>query len=161
MSDVKYFLKVMGKVGYPNPKTSSIARALDYDLENFIADLDRSMGEEKTEEFVKKALEKIQGQNGLKVMVSSTYNEWVSVDLKYVGYDLQDDPNIVRCHFNWIDSQILTIDEDGVQTYNTLNYIIDEADMGDWGEVDDLLDHCRDSISFVVFKNCGFYVSPS
>ena len=39
MSNLNTFLRVMNKMGYPNPSTKSIANSIDYDLDNFLPDL--------------------------------------------------------------------------------------------------------------------------
>ena len=45
MNDLNRFLKVMTKMGYPNPNTESIARSMDYDLDDFIPNLVEEFGE--------------------------------------------------------------------------------------------------------------------
>jgi hypothetical protein len=47
MSNLKIFLKTLKKVGYPNPDTSSIAKMIGYNLEEFLPDLVAELGEER------------------------------------------------------------------------------------------------------------------
>ena len=56
MSQLKTFLKVVQKLGYPNPSPDSlvIANSINYNLNNFIEDLILEVGEEKAYEFVNK-----------------------------------------------------------------------------------------------------------
>ncbi len=56
MSDLNRFLKVLNKVGYPNPDVQSIAKMVDYNLEEFLPDLVSEIGQEKADEFTEKAL---------------------------------------------------------------------------------------------------------
>ncbi len=59
MTDVNIFLRVIQKEGYPNPNLHSIARMVDYDLENFLVDLKEKIGEDGVKDFCDKAIEKI------------------------------------------------------------------------------------------------------
>jgi hypothetical protein len=59
MSELNKFLKVMNKMGYPNPNTKSIARSMDYDLDEFLPNLVEEVGEERAEEFTENALSKL------------------------------------------------------------------------------------------------------
>jgi hypothetical protein len=45
MSNLNRFLKVLNKVGYPNPDLDSIVRMTDYNLEDFLPDLVDEVGE--------------------------------------------------------------------------------------------------------------------
>ena len=58
MSNLKIFLKTLKKVGYPNPDVSSIAKMIDYDLEEFLTDLVDEIGKEAADEFTENALNK-------------------------------------------------------------------------------------------------------
>ena len=59
MSDLKTFLKVLSKVGYPNPNVDSIAQMVSYNLEEFLPDLVAEIGEDGANDFVEKALDKL------------------------------------------------------------------------------------------------------
>jgi DnaJ-class molecular chaperone len=56
MSNLKLFLKSLQRSGYPNSKTNvtTIARAVDYDLDFFLTDLLKELGSKKTKDFVGK-----------------------------------------------------------------------------------------------------------
>ncbi len=45
MSDLVPFLKLLTKVGYPNPKISNLAKMSDYNLEEFLPDLVVELGQ--------------------------------------------------------------------------------------------------------------------
>ena len=44
MSDLVPFLKLLTKVGYPNPEIQTIAKMADYNLEEFLPDLVAELG---------------------------------------------------------------------------------------------------------------------
>ena len=67
MSDLKRFLKVLSKVGYPNPNLVSIAKHVDYNLEDFLPDLVAELGEQKADEFTEKTLNKMSTPEGIKI----------------------------------------------------------------------------------------------
>jgi hypothetical protein len=54
MMEVKNFLKVLQKSGYPNPNPDAltISRFSSYPLESFIKNLSEEIGMEKTHEFI-------------------------------------------------------------------------------------------------------------
>ena len=43
--DVSTFLKILTKYGYPNPNILAIANSVDYNLDYFLHDLKKEMGE--------------------------------------------------------------------------------------------------------------------
>ena len=71
MSNLKLFLKSLQRSGYPNSKTdvTTIARAMNYDLEFFVDDLIREIGHFKTGEFIEKTFSKLglMSSPGLKI----------------------------------------------------------------------------------------------
>jgi len=67
MTDLKRFLNVLTKVGYPNSDIVSIAKVVDYNLENFLPDLVEEIGQEKADEFTEKALKKMSTPEGILV----------------------------------------------------------------------------------------------
>ena len=71
MSDVKTFLKILSKVGYPNPDTKSIAKMMGYDFFEFIPNLVYEIGEDGAQSFVNNALAKLSTKDGIKVDLSN------------------------------------------------------------------------------------------
>jgi len=59
MSNLNRFLKVLNKVGYPNPDLDSIIRMVDYNLEDFLPDLVEEVGEEGADDFIERAISKV------------------------------------------------------------------------------------------------------
>ena len=56
MSELNRFLKVLNKVGYPNPDTATIAKMIGYNLDNFLTELVGEIGEEQSDDFVSKTI---------------------------------------------------------------------------------------------------------
>jgi hypothetical protein len=157
MSNLKTFLKVLKKVGYPNPNIQSIAKMIDYNLEEFLPDLVAEIGEEKADEFTEKSLNKISTPDGVKI--SNLYddpNQYAYIHLHNPRLDLDNDETTVLCDWSWGETQILHQDEDGSETYKTIDEISEDLGMGDWAEYDELVDSIREDCNQLVYKNCGF-----
>ena len=82
MSDLKTFLKVSQKLGYPNPSPDSlvIANSIDYTLNNLLEDLITEVGKEKSNEFYfdeyndKKILEEYENEENDIITISVSNN---------------------------------------------------------------------------------------
>jgi hypothetical protein len=159
MSDLKTFLKVLSKVGYPNPDVHSIAKMIDYNLEEFLPDLVAEIGEEKADEFTEKALNKISTPEGIRI--NNLYddpNQYAYINLHNPRLDLENDETTVLCDWSWGETQILHQDEDGNETYKTIDEISEDLGMGDWAEYDELIDGIKDDCNKIVYNKCGFGV---
>jgi len=157
MNDIKTFLKVLNKVGYPNPDTESIAKMIDYNLEDFLPDLVAEVGQEKAEEFTFKALSKLSTNKGIKVTNIYDYPEqYAYINVYNSRINLDNDEGTVLCDWSWGDTKLLSQDDDGNETYKTIEEIGDEVGMGEWADYDDLVDEIRGDCNKLVFKNCGF-----
>ena len=159
MSDLKTFLKVLSKVGYPNPDVHSIAKMIDYELEEFLPDLVAEIGEEKADEFTEKALNKISTPEGIRI--NNLYddpNQYAYIHLHNPRLDLDNDETTVLCDWSWGETQILHQDEDGNETYKTIDEISEDLGMGDWAEYDELIDGIKDDCNKIVYNKCGFGV---
>ena len=157
MSDLNRFLKVLNKVGYPNPDVHSIAKMMDYNLEEFLPDLVAEIGEEKTDEFTEKALNKMSTKDGIRI--SNLYddsNQYAYIIIHNPRLDLENDETTVLCDWEWGETKILYQDDDGTETYKTIQEIGEDLGMGEWGDYDDLVDGIRNDCNDIVFKNCGF-----
>jgi hypothetical protein len=144
MSDLNRFLKVLNKVGYPNPDVQSIAKMVDYNLEEFLPDLVSEIGQEKADEFTEKALNKISTPEGIRIQ-----------DLDD-PLDLDNDETTVLCDWTWGDTNIFFRDDDGNESYRTIQEIADEVGMGDWADFDTMVDDIREDCNKLVYQNCGF-----
>ena len=156
MSNLKTFLKVLNKVGYPNPQVESIAKMIDYNLEEFLPDLVAEVGEEKADEFTEKALNKISTPEGIKVQDKEDPEQYAYIILHNPRLDLENDETTVLCDWTWGDTHIFFRDDDGNESYKTIQEIADEVGMGDWSDFDEMVDDIREDCNRLVFRNCGF-----
>ena len=157
MTQLNIFLKVLSKVGYPNPNIHSIAKMIDYNLEEFLPDLVAEIGEEKADEFTEKALNKMSTSDGIRI--SNLYddpNQYAYIHILDPRLDLENDETTVLCNWSWGETQILHQDEDGNETYKSINEISEDLGMGDWAEYDELVDGIKDDCNKIVYNNCGF-----
>lgn len=158
MSDLKNFLRVLTVYGYPNEKLTSIANLAGYDLDYFLKDLEKGLGRDGIYSFVRNALNKIIGKDGVRVDISPGEYVYVFVDNEY--YDREDSYDSVIADFSWGESKIILFLENGTEVIKTMKEIENELDMGDWGDYEDLKDTILDKFNKIVFENCGFYVNP-
>lgn len=154
---INQFLRVLEKVGYPNSSISSIANAVSYDLENFLSDLKNEIGEKGVVDFCDKAIEKLTGKEGLKVDLNGpNSDEFVYIHIFPIFYDEDESENDVISRSKWGKSNILGTTEDGDVEYMTIEEVIDSTGMGDWSELDELVDHIKEQAYAKVLNNCGF-----
>ena len=159
MTNVDYFLSVLKKESYPNPDVLTISKLINYDIENFLKDLDEKIGEEGVVDFCKKTIEKLTGEKGLRVNLSEPNDdEYVYIHIYPKYYDEDESENSIISSHGWGQSRVLSTNEDGDVEYMTIQEVIDNTDMGGWSELAGLLDHIKDKANNIVFKNCGFYI---
>jgi len=156
MSDLVPFLKLLTKVGYPNPEIKTIANMAGYNLEEFLPDLVELLGEEKADDFTEKALKKISTPNGIKIQDKEDPEQYAYIILHNPRLDLENDETTILCDWTWGDSNIFYRDDDGNESYKTIEEIGEDISMGDWGDYDDMVDHIREDCNQLVFSNCGF-----
>jgi hypothetical protein len=156
MSELNRFLKVLNKVGYPNPSIHSIAKMIDYNLEEFLPDLVAEIGEEKADEFTEKALKKMSTPKGIRIQGKDNSQEYAYIIIHNPRLDLENDETTVLCDWEWGDTNILSQDDDGNETYKTIEEVGEDLGMGDWADYDDLVDGIRNDCNDIVFSNCGF-----
>ena len=156
MSELNIFLKVLNKFGYPNPNVINLARMSDYDLNKFLNDLFDEVGEDGVIDFCEKAINKLQGEDGLRVDLGGEYC-YIKIFPQY--YDKGESETDIIVHSVWGDSKILSSDPvTGDEGYFTIQEIIDTTDMSGWSDLDELLDHIKGKAYNIVFQNCGFGV---
>ena len=156
MSNLKTFLKVLSKVGYPNPQVESIAKMIDYNLEEFLPDLVAEVGEEKADEFTQKALNKMSTPDGIRIQDKDDPEQYAYIKLHNPRLDLENDETTVLCDWNWGDTNIFFRDDDGNESYKTIQEIGEDLGMGDWADYDEMVDDIREDCNKLVYKNCGF-----
>ena len=156
MSELNRFLKVLNKVGYPNPSIHSIAKMIDYNLEEFLPDLVAEIGEKKADEFTEKALNKMSTPKGIRIQGKDNSQEYAYIIIYNPRLDLENDETTVLCDWEWGDTNILSQDDDGNETYKTIEEVGEDLGMGDWSDYDDLVDGIKSDCNDIVFSNCGF-----
>jgi hypothetical protein len=160
MSNIKTFLKALQKSDYPNSSMSvpTIAKFVNYNIDDFLPELHKTIGEEKTEEFIHNTFYKL----------GASYNPGVEIDLSdevgesgsYIyliinGFDIKSpmfiDDNEVWIHYSWGKSHLI---HDGEE--KTLDDIYDDVDMGDLGEWDELIDDIQEVCIQTLYEKTGF-----
>ena len=156
MSDLVPFLKLLTKVGYPNENLKSYADMSSYDLENFLPDLVAELGEKKADEFTERALNKMSTTDGIRIQDKDDPEQYAYIKLHNPRLDLENDETTVLCDWSWGDSNIFFRDDDGNESYKTIEEIGESVGMGDWADYDDMIDEIRGDCNKLFFSNCGF-----
>ena len=161
MSDLKTFLKVAQKLGYPDPSPNSlvIANSISYNLNNFIEDLISEVGQERANEFVNKTFSSLGAtySPGIKIDLSDRLGETGSyIYLIINGFDFAEGDGEfeeVWIHYTWGDSMLI---HDGEE--KTLDDIYDDVDLGTMGEYDELMDDIQYECIQEIFKKTGLII---
>jgi hypothetical protein len=158
MRNLKQFLKILSKVGYPNSDIQSISKAVSYDLGEFLPDLVAEIGESGAADFATEAINKLSdGDKGIEVPVNEGhYGEYAYIKIHDVRVNLDNDDTTVLVSWSWGDTKILFADEDGEESYVTIQQLYDDAGMDDMGDLEDLWDRIKYDCSTLVYNNCGF-----
>ena len=156
MSNLKTFLKVLKKVGYPNPDIQSIAKMIGYDIQEFLPDLVAESGEEKADEFTENALNKMSTSDGIRVQDKDDPKQYAYIILHNPRLDLDNDETTVLCDWSWGDTNIFFKDDDGNDSYKTIQEIGEDIGMGDWADYDEMVDEIKEDCNRLVFNDCGF-----
>ena len=156
MSSLKTFLKTLKKVGYPNPDIVSISKMIDYDLEEFLPNLVDEIGEEAADEFTENALNKMSTKDGIRVQDKDDPEQYAYIIIHNSRLDLENDETTVLCNWSWGDTNIFFKDDDGNDSYKTIQEIGEDIGMGDWADYDEMVDEIKEDCSQLVFSNCGF-----
>ena len=161
MSDLKTFLKVAQKLGYPDPSPNSlvIANSISYNLNNFIEDLISEVGQERANEFVDKTFSSLGAtySPGIKIDLSDRLGETGSyIYLIINGFDFDEGDGEfeeVWIHYTWGDSMLI---HDGEE--KTLDDIYDDVDLDTMGEYDELMDDIQYECIQEIFKKTGLII---
>jgi hypothetical protein len=161
MSNLKLFLKALQRSGYPNSKTNvtTIARAIDYDLDFFLTDLLKELGGKKTKDFVGKTFSTLglTYSPGMKIDFTDSIGEpgsYIYLIINSFTFNEGDeDYDEVWINYSWGDS--LLIDDEGEKT---LEDIWDDVDMGTMGEFEDFVDEIKDTCIAEIFKKTGLII---
>jgi hypothetical protein len=93
---------------------------------------------------------------GIKIQDLDDPQQYAYINLLNPRLDLDNDETTVLCDWSWGDTNILLIDDDGSESYKTIQEIADEMGMGEWADFDEMVDDIREDCNQLVFKNCGF-----
>lgn len=157
MSNLKTLLNVLSKSGgYPNPDLQSIARMIGYDLDEFLPDMVAEIGEEKTNDFAKKAIDKMSTKDGIRIQDEDDPEQYAYIHILNPHVDLDNDEGTVLSDWSWGDTNIYFRDDDGNEDYRPIGEISDEIGMGDWADFDEMVDDIREDCNKLIYKNCGF-----
>ena len=110
MSNIKTFLKVMSKVGYPNSSVISIANSIDYDLDNFLPDLVEEVGEIKADEFVERTLNKL-SEDGKGIRVPLTNNNYIYLQIYQPSIDLDETDSSVLIDWSFGENKLTVFNQ--------------------------------------------------
>ena len=157
MSNVLFFLKVLKNEGYPNSNIRTIAKFIDYDLENFLIDLKEEIGDEKLQEFINKGMTKFSTPKGILIEWPDT-DEYIYVKVIDPKFDVNESEQEVYANIVWGESKLLSSDYNGNETYKTIEEILDESDMGD-SDTDELIDQIKGKLWLKSFSNLGYGIS--
>lgn len=157
MTDIRKFLTVLKKYGYPNPKIQFLAKMSDYNLDNFLIDLEKLFGNKGLVKFCNKAIDKISTDEGIKVVWPES-DEYVFVEISNLRYDPEESEDTVYVTTSFGRSRIFYTDENGVEGYKTIEEISDEVDMGDFSDYQDMIDGIRNQVENIILENCGFHI---
>lgn len=157
MSNLKTLLNVLSKSGgYPNPDIQSIAKMIGYDLDEFLPDMVAEIGEEKTNDFAKKAIDKMSTKDGIRIQDEDDPEQYAYIHILNPHVDLDNDEGTVLSDWAWGDTNIYFRDDDGNEDYRPIGEISDEIGMGDWADFDEMVDDIREDCNKLIYKNCGF-----
>jgi hypothetical protein len=155
MNELNRFLKVLNKVGYPNPDTVTIAKMVSYNLDNFLTELVGEIGEEKSNDFILKAIQKLSDENGIRLDIGN--NEYVYAIIREPYIDMEGDGSVFA-ELTWGDSNLLYQDDEGNEVYRTIEEISNNLGMGEWGDFEDMLKGFEAEFDSHIYNNCGFSI---
>ena len=128
----------------------------DYNLEEFLPDLVVELGQKKADEFTEKALNKMSTKDGIRIQDKDDPEQYAYIILHNPRLDLDNDETTVLCNWSWGDTNIFFRDDDGNESYKTIQEIGENIGMGDWADYDEMVDEIREDCNQLVFSNCGF-----
>jgi hypothetical protein len=154
MSNLNTFLKVINKMGYPNPDTKNYASYVDYNLYDMLSDMVDEVGYQKTNEFTIRALDKIsEGDRGIKIPLGDSDDDYVYLQIHNSSIDLNEVQNCIIVDWSFGESKIFDPND---ETYKTLDEMYEDIGMGEWGEWEEMIDDIKDWCYDYIMDNCGF-----
>lgn len=157
MGDLKTFLTVIKKYGYPNPKVETIAKMTSYDLDELLTDMLAKKGLKFTEYFVDRAIKKLLGPDmKIKLDVSEVTEEgsWVTFKVSPFNFDPEETEDGVYSNIEIVDSHI--VQPDG--SVMTLDEMYEELDIVEWSDFDDMIRSMEEILISYVHQNTGIWL---
>lgn len=160
MTNLKTFLKILEKIGYPSTSTyaTTVAKMVNYPLgTHFLKDLLDEVGSDKTFEFVENTFSKlgVMSSPGLKIDLSNTVGETGSYMYLIIHrFNLahrEDDTLEVWVNYSFGKHQLI---HDG--EIETLDDIYKDVGLGEMGEWDDLFNSITEECIDYLFLTTGF-----
>ncbi len=93
---------------------------------------------------------------GIKIQDLDDPQQYAYIKLLNPRLDLDNDETTILCDWSWGDTNIFFRDDDGNESYRTIQEIGDEVGMGDWADFDTMVDDIREDCNQLVYNNCGF-----
>ena len=162
MTNLKTFLKILEKTGYPSTSTyaTTVAKMVNYPLgTHFLKDLLDEVGDDKTFEFVRNTFSELGAMSspGLKIDLSNTAGETGSyIYLIINGFDLvnrEDDTIEVWIHYSFGKNQLI---HDG--EIKTLDDLYEDVGLGERGEWEEFIEDIEAECIDYLFLITGFIV---
>lgn len=160
MSDIKTFLKALQKSDYPNSSINvpTIARLVDYPIESFLYDLYKTIGKEKTNDFVQNTFSKLNATtSGVEIDLTNTVGDVGSyIFLIINGFDVVYDSfeeDEVWIHYSWGPAEIILDGE-----VKTLEDLYDEVGLGELGEWGEFIDEIQQTCIEYMYEKTGFLI---
>lgn len=154
MSDLNNFLHVLGVLGYPLPNVPTIAKSVGYSLDNFLLDITKTFGKEKTRKFVNDGVKKLLGQKGiLKIDISDISYGPSYVKYKITPIDYAKSDYIESVNVKIQITKLVYVNEDlEIKSYKELFY-----DRGMDSEFEDLMYNCDVALNDYAYDNLGYH----
>jgi hypothetical protein len=149
MNNLKGFLRVLEKFGYPNEKFESLSKFSGYNPDEFLENLMEQLGEDKTLNFIGKTFDKLSdGNKGIFVPLWLP-EEFVYLIINNYHVDL-DETSCVIIDWDWGDSKIFDEFKKDWVTLEQINVAEDN-----W-EVEDFYDAVKEKVSDFTHSRTGF-----
>lgn len=146
-TDLKIFLKLLKKHGYPNKDVLSMEKMIGYTPDKFITDL-YEWDEKKANKFVLDAARKLyDGDKGIKLTEIADSDSYLYLLVDHAQIIIEEDS--VDFWVSWGDS-ILSVDgeELDISTY---------IEQSDFVEYEEFRQEIESEFHELILKNCGFH----
>ena len=162
MTNLKTFLKILEKIGYPSTSTyaTTVAKMVNYPLgAHFLKDLLDEVGDDKTFEFVRNTFSELGAMSspGLKIDLSNTVGETGSYIYLIINrFDLvntEGDTIEVWIHYSFGKNQLI---HDG--EIKTLDDLYEDVGLGERGEWEEFIEDIEAECIDYLFLITGFIV---